>query len=189
LRALAEARGHALVQLFGRLELAALEVGQPERVGHVVVAGRELKRRFEFQGRAREVAEHEVCLAEHVAGGGALGIAREGAFERGEGALVLPGVEARDGQIDEHLGRVGPARGRPFERGDGRRVVAQGGIGAPEFPVSLGEDGLVLGLGRDEVAGAPQRLGPLVVFAERVGGGLLLLRLPLGRGEREEEDE
>src|ERR1043165_2305982 len=55
LRAVAEAREHAVVNLPGGREFALLEVGEAERVGDVVVVWRELQGRLKLGDRAGKV--------------------------------------------------------------------------------------------------------------------------------------
>jgi hypothetical protein len=170
LRAVAELRGHALEDGARGRELPLLEVGEAERVGHVVVARRELERHLKLGRRALELAEHEEALAEHVVRRLVARVAREGATEGFERALVLPRVEVSDGERDKRLGRVGRIlRGR-LAGADLRLVVGLGRVDAAQFAIALGEDGAELGLGFGAAAGAAVRLGRLVVAAEGVAG-------------------
>jgi hypothetical protein len=65
--------------LFGLRKLSLLEVGKAQRIGNVVIIGRERKRGFQFARRLFKLARHEISLAQHVVRGRALWIAGQSA--------------------------------------------------------------------------------------------------------------
>src|SRR5205085_8332989 len=162
-----------VVNLFGGRELALLEVCEPERVGDVVVFGREAERGLQVARGLVEMAEHELGLAEHLSSADAVRVRVERLARGVERLWIRARVEVRDGECDEHVRRAGAvARGR-FKCFDRGLVVLLRRVNLSELRVSFDEYRAVLTLRARAVARASARLGRLVM---RAYGVLLLLR-------------